>query len=111
MNDITAVGNLAEAGLWAIFAFTFAILAARASGPLRQLWIVESIAFFAFGISDVIESQTGAWWTPPSLLLLKAGCLAVFVYGIVKYRRLSTNHAPAVESSRSLREDKSTQSD
>lgn len=32
----------------------------------------------AFGVSDIIELQTGAWWRPWWLLLLKAACLLSF---------------------------------
>jgi hypothetical protein len=33
----------------------------------------------AFGASDLVEADTGAWWTPWWLLLWKAGCIAMLV--------------------------------
>ena len=90
MDDLTVVGNLIEAGLWAAFAVVFARLAFGASGRRRRLWVILTLAFAAFGASDVIESRTGAWWNPPSLFVLKASCVAVFGYGVYEYRRLKS---------------------
>lgn len=88
MPALDELFNLAEAGLWFVFAGVFAALALRAQGPLRRLcgWLVP--AFFAFGLSDIIEAQTGAWWRPWWLLVLKGGCICAFLYGARTYRRI-----------------------
>lgn len=46
------------------------------------------LAFLAFGISDLVEEGTGAWWRPLWLLLLKSGCIAVFGHGLWEHLRL-----------------------
>ncbi|KZN39399.1 hypothetical protein N480_00790 [Pseudoalteromonas luteoviolacea S2607] len=37
--------------------------------------LCASITLIAFGVSDIIEASTGAWWRPLSLLFFKAGCV------------------------------------
>ena len=50
--------------------------------------LVAAIAFFAFGISDIIEARTGSWWKPPSLLALNIGCLLVLIACYIRHRKL-----------------------
>ncbi len=88
MKDLTVTGNLVEAVLWLGFALTCAALACRAAGRRRRLGLILAVAFLVFSASDVIESQTGAWWRPWWLLVLKASCIAVFLYGAWEYRRI-----------------------
>lgn len=73
--------NLGEAFLW--FGFAIAFLLRYVRGPdrkMKRLLRTLAITFAAFGISDVIEIQTGAWWTPWWLFLLKTVCLMIFIY-------------------------------
>ncbi len=91
MNDLTLTGNLLEACLWFTIAFTLLVAAWQATAAFRKLAMTECLAFLAFGVSDLIESTTGAWWHPWWLLLLKATCIATFIYGLWKYRRLKHN--------------------
>ena len=42
---------------------------------LRRASWVAAVLLIAFGISDLIEIQTGAWWRPPELLIFKGLCL------------------------------------
>ncbi len=88
MNDLETNGNLIEAGLWLAVSLTLGIQAARASGRLRRIFGILAAAFLAFGISDLIESRTGAWWRPVWLLILKATCVAVIIHGFHTYYRL-----------------------
>jgi hypothetical protein len=64
------------------------VQALRSAGRLRGLFFLLAAAFLVFGISDLIESQTGAWWRPLWLLLMKAACVAVVVAGFVGYYRI-----------------------
>ncbi len=89
LRELLSVGNLLEAGLWFVFAAIFVALAFRTAQRKRRLSIILAITFVAFAISDVIESQTGAWWRPLWLLVLKGGCLIVFCYAAWEYRQLS----------------------
>lgn len=89
MSDLSYTGNMVESVLWFIFAVAFCAMAFRAGGRRRRLSLTLAAAFLAFGISDLIEAQTGAWWRPPGLFILKASCVAVFAYGYWEYRRIS----------------------
>lgn len=75
------VANLWECALWCVIAVAFLgfWIAKRMSDLL-----VGAIAFGLFGLSDYIETKTGAWWTPWWLFVLKAGCVLIFV--ILLYR-------------------------
>lgn len=78
------VSNYIECGLWLAIAIGFAV------AWLRNHLIdaaVACIAFAAFGVSDYIETRTGAWWKPFPLLLLKGACLLVFAILLDRYRR------------------------
>ncbi len=38
------------------------------------------VVVFLFGVSDVIEFFTGAWWKPPALIVFKAVCVTGIVF-------------------------------
>jgi hypothetical protein len=88
LSRLLSLGNLFEAGLWMVFAAIFITLAIRCSQRRRRLSIILAAAFAAFALSDVIESQTGAWWRPLWLLVFKGGCIVVFCYAVWEYRRI-----------------------
>ena len=94
MQDWTVSGNLLEAGLWASIALTLVVWAVREAGRRRRLWGGLASAFLVFAVSDIIESQTGAWWRPLWLLAIKAGCLAVFLSGAREYRNICQTERP-----------------
>ena len=85
MSDLESSGNLIEAALWFIVSILLFAKALRAEVDFRRTFFILSAAFFAFSVSDLIESQTGAWWRPFWLLILKAVCLGVFVCGFRNY--------------------------
>jgi len=60
----------------------------KSAVELRRTLLLLSGAFLAFSVSDLIESHTGAWWRPIWLLVLKAACIAVFLFGFRHYYRL-----------------------
>ena len=81
MNDVLAdsffaTSNYIEAGLWGTIGIGFVVHTMVKGGNATSL--IAVVAFFAFGISDVIEASTGAWWRPWWLLVLKGLCLAIF---------------------------------
>ena len=43
--------------------------------------------FVLFGLSDVVELQTGAWWRPWWLLVWKAACITVLVCAALRWQR------------------------
>jgi hypothetical protein len=50
----------------------------RSPANRNQCWNAAA-TLIAFGVSDVIEIQTGAWWRPWWLLVWKGLCIAVLV--------------------------------
>jgi len=87
--------NTFEAGAWFLFSGIFVVCTVKAKNERRWLSGVASAAFFVFGVSDIIESRTGAWWTPWWLLTVKALCVLVFIYLHLTYRRLIKVEAQA----------------
>lgn len=84
--------NYAEACVWAGMG-VFVIYRSIRS-PHRKLGIVLSITLLAFGGSDVVEAQTGAWYDPWWLFVWKALCVLAFlicgtVYGRIRRRESS----------------------
>ena len=80
--------NYIEAGLWVLFSLGCLFLALKRQGKEQKLMFLLAGAFFLFGMSDVVEVHTGAWWRPWWLLIWKAVCI-VFVASttFVVYRR------------------------
>jgi hypothetical protein len=81
------ISNYVEAGLWTCIGVGFAIAALRQSGSARRLCWIAAVAFVFFGISDLVESTTGAWYRPIWLLIWKGGCLLVFAWLLIQYLR------------------------
>ena len=70
-------GNFIEAATWIGIAITLLVFSFKVASDARLLQVL-SASFAAFGISDLIEIQTGAWWRPAWLLALKAACVLSF---------------------------------
>lgn len=82
-DDVPGAFNLVEAVWWmavALIVGTGRLGVAELHGWPKRLLVV---AFFLFGVSDLIEFRTGAWWRPASLLMLKVACIAAFIAGVV----------------------------
>jgi hypothetical protein len=86
--SLHAVFNYGEAGLWFVIAFVLA-LRLRMKRPWR--WLLP-LAFAVFGVSDLIEVRTGAWWDPWWLLVMKAACVLVFLLAFRERRRQEGKH-------------------
>ena len=95
--DLERDGNLIEAGWWFLVTLFLLVKACQARGRVRRIFFILTPAFFAFSISDLIESHTGAWWKPIWLLLLKVVCVVVFFFGFRAYYKL-----PKVERTQSV---------
>lgn len=90
---VDAIFNLFEAALWFAISAVFFFRGVFRSGDkspdartLRREMFVLAAAFAAFGVSDVIESHTGAWWEPWWLLALKTASVLVFLRAFWRYR-------------------------
>lgn len=69
--------NYGEAALW----FVVSVLAWKASVDRKHPRDggVLMITFIAFGISDLVETTTGAWWRPWWLFVWKALCILIVI--------------------------------
>ena len=85
--DIQLAGNLIEAALWFAVCLFLLFKASGAPDELRRICLLLALSFFVFGLSDLIESQTGAWWRPWWLVVMKGACVVGFVVGFARYYR------------------------
>ena len=88
MSSFEATFNFAEAALWFVVSLVLAVKAALGAANVRFTLLLLASAFFVFGVSDLIEARTGAWWDPLWLLAMKACCIVTFLGGFGKYYRL-----------------------
>lgn len=92
MDDtIVTYFNYAEAALWAVIACVLLVKRRGSEVPIARLQLLAAVAFFFFGISDLVETQTGAWWKPWWLLVWKVACVVALLGTLIVYKR----HSPA----------------
>ena len=80
-------GNYIEAVIWGIFAIGFTQTAIKKTGKIRIHRMIAAVTFFLFGLSDIIEVQTGAWWQPWWLFIWKSLCVASMIILLISYTR------------------------
>jgi hypothetical protein len=99
---LEGIYNVIEA-VWWIALGIFAALTRRwpASCP-RKLRLSLAGCLILFGISDVIEVYTGAWWEPLGLLFFKGACLVGIGCCIIAYYRTRGGPQPAGDTSSTL---------
>ena len=73
MDPVFVYGNYVEAVLWT--AMGILSLVRRNSAWSYAL----AAALLAFGVSDIVESRTGAWYDPWWLLAWKSLCVAMIL--------------------------------
>lgn len=84
LETVYTKGNYIEAVIWFIFAGAFAVSAIKNRNLVRLHRIIATFTFLLFGLSDIVEVQTGAWWHPwwlfvwKSLCVLSMFCLLIF---------------------------------
>jgi hypothetical protein len=74
------ISNYIEAALWSSIGIGFAIAAITHSGITRRRCWIAAVTFVLFGISDLVEAHTGAWYRPLWLLAWKGVCVLVLGY-------------------------------
>jgi type IV secretory pathway VirB2 component (pilin) len=79
LEQIYVNGNYSEALIWFLFAIGFAVNAGKTSGRTRINRLITTLIFLLFGGSDIVEVQTGAWWSPWWLFVWKASCILSMV--------------------------------
>ena len=72
--------NLVEAVIWFLIAAKSLQIAICKDTSLRKTFLILSVTMFLFGVSDIIELFTRAWYRPIGLFILKAGCVASIAY-------------------------------
>ncbi|MBL9134011.1 MAG: hypothetical protein JNG86_22555 [Verrucomicrobiaceae bacterium] len=85
-TDFSRLFNLCEAAWWFLVAV---LLVVRPSDKLTRTswrWPLPA-AFAVFGVSDLIEAQTGAWWHPWWLFVIKAVCVLCFLLAWIRLRK------------------------
>jgi hypothetical protein len=75
-EDLNRLYNYFEVMLWGGIGLAFLITGIRRQAGRRSSFLASG-AFILFGISDLVEVHTGAWWTPWWLLMWKGACLAI----------------------------------
>lgn len=79
--------NIAEAALWFVISIVLFVKRLKSEPAEARLQLIAAIAFLFFGFSDVVETQTGAWWRPWWLFVWKASCVIVLVGTLVTHLR------------------------
>ena len=79
LEQIYVNANYLEALIWFGFAIGFALNARTTSGKTRTHRLITTLIFLLFGGSDIVEVQTGAWWSPWWLFVWKASCVLSMV--------------------------------
>jgi len=87
--DIHRDGNFIEAGVWFVIVALVFLKRRRSSAIVRSVLLLLAVTLAVFGGSDIVEAHTGAWWKPWWLFVWKAICVAVLLFGFMKYFRLS----------------------
>ena len=85
-------GNYIEAGLWSVFALGFLGYSYKRDSPIaKRKNQITSLLFLLFGISDIVEVQTGAWWKPWWLFIWKTSCVLGFIVCFWHFLKIDRN--------------------
>lgn len=96
--DALAVFNGLEALFWMVVAVTV-YRNSRSQPRDAGIGRIAAIWFALFGVSDLFEMYTGAWWRPWPLLLLKGACVTALVVCGVLYRQRHRRRRPQRDGS------------
>lgn len=101
--NIHSVGNAIEAGVWFVLAAVVFVAGLRRVDVRRIAWSASG-TLVLFGLSDLVEITTGAWWRPWWLLVWKGSCivaLAALLWLELKRRKtdgaVSDDESPAFD--------------
>jgi hypothetical protein len=98
-DDLFVRGNQSEAAIWFLIAAVFLWSAWRQRGDARRLCVVATATFLLFGISDLVEIRTGAWWRPWWLLVWKGACILAMIWLLWADKRRRTVDATSSQRS------------
>jgi len=77
--------NYLEAILWLAISSGFFIALLCRKGERHWKLAIAGVTLAAFGISDIVEVETGAWWRPWWLLAWKGACVLVMLLLYIDY--------------------------
>jgi hypothetical protein len=84
--DWIAIYNAVEAAWWGALGAGVLIAKGRDETRAYRRWLGAGLV--AFGVSDIIEIWTGAWWQPWSLAALKVVCgIVIVIVAVLWFRR------------------------
>ncbi|MEA5576690.1 hypothetical protein [Anabaena sp. UHCC 0451] len=82
-------GNYIEAVLWGLFALGFIVYSYKQDSHIaKRKNQITALIFLLFGLSDIVEVQTGAWWKPWWLFLWKASSVLGFIVCFWDYLKI-----------------------
>ncbi|MDJ0555509.1 MAG: hypothetical protein QNJ68_13910 [Microcoleaceae cyanobacterium MO_207.B10] len=88
LETVYTKGNYIEAVIWFIFAGAFAASAVKNNRLVRLYRIIATLTFLLFGLSDIVEVQTGAWWDPWWLFIWKSLCVLSMFCLLISHLKL-----------------------
>lgn len=80
--------NQLEALFWWVVAGTIFIKSRDLDESRKRIARICGKVFILLGITELIEAEIGAWWTPLWLYIIKAGCAVTLAFCFFKYREL-----------------------
>jgi len=107
LTDPEVIGNYIEGVFWMTVGIVLGIAGLKTNPEFKKLSLIACAVFVIFGVSDLVEAQTGAWWRPLWLLGWKGLCLVGLAWCYWRYRQIKARLVAPADKSR----DQSTQSD
>lgn len=80
LDPIFVWTNRAEGLLWISMGVGIWLWGRRRDARARRLAVQAMIVLVLFGVSDLVEATTGAWWRPWWLFVWKAGCVVLLIW-------------------------------
>ena len=77
--------NLFEAMLWFAIGMILTLRSRVVAQRFKRLCLVAGLTFFVFGMTDICEIYTRAWFKPRALLALNAACIIVLLLCSITY--------------------------
>lgn len=90
--------NRIEAGFWIVIGIVIALVGIH-KARRRGFGVIAAATFFVFGLSDLVETRTGAWWRPWWLFAWKTVCVLNFLLLFVWIRRRVNPRKASCEAS------------
>jgi predicted branched-subunit amino acid permease len=93
LTDPEVIGNYIEGVFWTTVGIVLGIAGLKTNPAFKSLSLIACAVFIIFGVSDLVEAQTGAWWRPLWLLAWKGLCLVGLTWCYWKYRQIKARLA------------------